>query len=104
MTTMDKVDQQVVDAEVVMDYLVKQREFILTVKTEDLEFIKGRLSQAKFKRDITDRMTMRSLDIYPLPRGSAKGQERPLVTDLHIKLGSGTEIFVVKCSPVDNEL
>ena len=99
MPTMDKVNQQVVDAEVVMDYLVKQREFILTIQAQDLEFIKARLSQAKFKRDVTDRMSMRTLRVYTLPGGNSLS-----VIDLHIKLGSGTEIFVVKCSPVDNEL
>ena len=99
MPTMDKVNQQVVDAEVVMDYLVKKREFILTIQAQDLEFIKARLSQAKFKRDVTDRMSMRTLRVYTL-----QGRNSLSVIDLHIKLGSGTEIFVVKCSPVDNEL
>jgi hypothetical protein len=100
MPTLNEISQQVVDPEVVMDYLVEKREFILTVRSQDLEFIKSRLSQAKFKRDMPERMSMRALVSYDLLIDVGLVS----VTDLHIKLGSGTEIFVVKCSPIDNEL
>jgi len=99
MIAMNEIDRQDIDPEIIIDYLLGKREFVLTVRTQDLEFIKGRLSQAKFKRGIQERMSMRSLDIYYLT-----GEVEASVTDLHIKLGSGTDVFIVKCSDVDNEL
>jgi len=99
MIAMNEIDRQDIDPEIIIDYLLGKREFVLTVRTQDLEFIKGRLSQAKFKRGIQERMSMRSLDIYYLT-----GEVEASVTDLHIKLGSGTDVFIVRCSDVDNEL
>lgn len=93
---MSELETGVVDVETVLDYIEKEKELYLTIKASDVETVKQRISQAKFKRGNKERLSMKASTSYQY-----LGDE---VVDLHCKLGAGVDILVLGYRLVDNEL
>lgn len=95
------------NANAVMDLIEKERELILTIPYEAIDATKSRLSQAKHKRGITERMTMSVMgpawEYLDSETDDGSVRSRP-AADLHIKLGEGADIEVLGWQKVDAEL
>ena len=99
------VHECAVDVETILDMLEEHKELYLTVRADEVQNIKQRLSQAKHKRGTNERMRMTpgpcSGYTLKLEDGSSKVIK---VLDLHLQLGSGSEVFVISCKAVDDTL
>ena len=93
----NELETGVVDVETVLDFIEKEKELYLTIKASDVETVKQRISQAKFKRGNKERLSMKASEPYPYLAYSE-------VVDLHCKLGAGVDILVLGYRLVDNEL
>lgn len=93
---MNDLEVGVVDVEVVLDFIERSKELYLTIKASELETVKARISQAKFKRGSKERLSMKPSPVYYFLENE--------VVDLHCKLGAGVDILVLGYRLVDNEL
>ena len=104
----DEIRRDLVDVEAILDMLVEHQELYLTIRESDVKTVKQRLSQAKFKRGESDRLRMQESKpfTYMPTRQAYEGEDiTPFkVVDLHLKLGTGADIFVVACRVADDTL
>lgn len=104
----EEIKESMVDSDTIITMLEEHRELYLTIRAEDVKAVKQRLSQAKFKRGTEERMRMIAGETYRfhIPTKPANGEEPRsfLVVDLHLLLGDGADIFVLRCNAADDTL
>lgn len=104
----DEIRRDLVDVEAILDMLVEHQELYLTIREADVKTVKQRLSQAKFKRGEADRLSMREgrpFTFHPVRQAGTDEDITPFrAVDLHLKLGTGADIFVVACRAADDTL
>lgn len=99
------VHECTVDVETILDMLEEHKELYLTIRADEVQNIKQRLSQAKHKRGTNERMRMTPGPCFDYPLKLEDGSGKIIkVLDLHLQLGSGSEVFVISCKAVDDTL
>jgi len=98
---MDNAKQTMVDVESILDMLEEHRELYLTIREEDVKTVKQRLSQAKHRRGTNERLRMQNGPVFYFDAGQ---ETQVSAVDLYLKLGSGTDVYVLDCRPIDDTL
>lgn len=99
------VHECTVDVETILDMLDEARELYLTIRADQVQSIKQRLSQAKHKRGTNERMRMTPGPSFNYALKLEDGSSKVIrALDIHLQLGSGSEVFVLRCKAVDDTL
>lgn len=96
----EEIKESMIDSDTIIDMLEQHKELYLTIRADDVKCIKQRLSQAKHKRGTEERMRMVTGDCYKFTTKT----DIIDVVDLHLMLGSGADVFVVRCNVADDTL
>lgn len=104
----DEIKRDLVDADAILEMLEEHLELYLTVKADDVKTIKQRLSQAKFRRGTEERLRMQEGKPFTYMPNRKVGDQESIANfqavDLHLKLGGGADILVLRCRVADDTL